>query len=97
MTSSFDHAIGLLRRRLLDPHLDGLVLDMSRALAAATVMAPPNLLPVLGQLTEAMNGAESRDDVWWACWNAARTNYFLRCREAVGFTVPEPAAADANS
>jgi hypothetical protein len=29
--------------------------------------------------------------------NAARTNYFLRCREAVGFTVPEPATADANN
>jgi hypothetical protein len=93
----FDHAIGLLRRRLLDPHLDELVLDMSRALATATVMAPPSLLPALGQLTEAMDGAEHRDDEWWATWNAARTNYFLRCREAVGFTVPEPAVADANN
>jgi hypothetical protein len=90
-----DHAIGLLRRRLLDPHLDELVTDMSRALATAIVMAPPSLLPALGQLTDAMDRAEYRDEEWWARWNEARTNYFLRCREAVGFTVPEPDAADA--
>jgi hypothetical protein len=88
----FDHAIGLLRRRLLDPQLDDLVAALSRALATATVLAPPGLLPALGQLTEAMDGAERRDEEWWAQWNAARTNYFLRCREAVGFAVPEPAA-----
>ena len=69
---------------------------MSRALATVTVMVSPGLLPALGQLTEAMDGAEHQDEVWWACWNAVRTNYFLRCREAVGFSVPEP-AADANN
>lgn len=92
----FNHAIGLLRRRLLDPHLGELVAEISRALATATVMAPPSLLPALGQLTEAMDGAEHRDEEWWARWNAARTNYFLHCREAAGFTVPEPQAAGAQ-
>jgi hypothetical protein len=93
----FDHAIGLLRRRLLDPHLDDLTAAMSRALSAAMVLAPPSLLPTLGQLTEAMSGAERRDEDWWARWNAARTNYFLRCREAVGYTVPAPSEAETHT
>jgi hypothetical protein len=41
----FDHAIGLLRRRLLDPHLDDLTAAMSRSLSTTMVLAPPNLLP----------------------------------------------------
>ena len=90
----FDHAIGLLRRRLLDPHLDDLTAAMSRALSTAMVLAPPNLLPALSQLTEAMDGADRRDEQWWARWNAARTNYFLRCREAVGHQVPVPSAVE---
>lgn len=90
----FDHAIGLLRRRLLDPHLDDLVAALSRALATAMVLAPPSLLPALSQLTEAMDGAERQDDEWWAQWNAARTNYFVRCREVVGFPVPDTTPAE---
>ena len=89
-----DHAIGLLRRRLLDPDLDDLAAAMSRSLSTAMVLAPPNLLPALSQLTEAMNRADRRDEDWWARWNAARTNYFLRCREAVGYTVPEPTVGE---
>jgi hypothetical protein len=96
-----DHAVGLLRRRLLDPSLDDLVAEMSRALTTATVLSPPSLLPALSQLTEAMDSANGKDDEWWARWNAARTNYFLRCREVVGFEVPEPgserAGADAST
>jgi hypothetical protein len=87
-----DHSIGLLRRRLLDPQLDDLVAALSRALATGTVLAPPGLLPALSQLTAAMDGAERRNEEWWTQWNAARTNYFVRCREAVGFSVPEPGA-----
>ncbi len=93
----FDHAIGLLRRRLLDPHLDDLTAAMSRSLSTAMVLAPPNLLPALSQLTEAMDEADRRDENWWARWNAARTNYFLRCHEAVGYTVPEPTMGERSN
>ena len=61
------------------------------------VLAPPNLLPALSQLTEAMDEADRRDEDWWARWNAARTNYFLRCREAVGYTVPEPTMGERSN
>jgi hypothetical protein len=52
----------LLRRRLLDPHLDDLTAAMSRSLSTAMVLAPPNLLPALSRLTEAMNVADQRDE-----------------------------------
>ena len=86
-----DHAIGLLRRRMFDPQMDQLTAAMSKTLSAALVLAPRSLLPALILLTEAMNDAETRDDEWWARWNKARTNYFLRCREAVGHHAPAPA------
>lgn len=82
------HALGLLRRRLLEPRLDDLAAAMFRALSTATVLAPPALLPALGGLTEAMERADQRDPDWWASWNAARNDYFLRCREIVGHPVP---------
>lgn len=79
-----DHAVGLLRRRLLDPKLDGLSSAISKALSRATVIAPLTLLPALGRLAELMEQADERDDSWWAQWEAARTDYTLMCREVVG-------------
>jgi hypothetical protein len=40
-----DHAIGLIRRRWLEPQLDDFAIEMNKALAAATMLAPLKLLP----------------------------------------------------
>jgi hypothetical protein len=79
-----DDAFGRIRRRLLDPQLDELSAAISKALSAATVIAPREMLPILGRLTEAMAKADQRDEEWWTEWNAARTDYFLACRAALG-------------
>jgi hypothetical protein len=55
-----DHGIGLIRRRLLEPHLDEFVAEMNKALAAATILAPLKLLPAMTALTEIMGGAMNR-------------------------------------
>ena len=79
-----DDALGRIRRRLLDPQLDELAAAISKALSAATVIAPREMLPILGRLTEAMETADQRDEKWWTKWNAARTDYFLACRAVLG-------------
>ena len=79
-----DHAVGLVRRRLLEPHLDAFIAEMSKAMAAATMLAPLKLLPAMSALTDAMGGAGNRDDEWQREWNKARTGYFLECRELLG-------------
>ena len=76
-----DHGIGLLRRRLLEPHLDAFVAEMNKAMATATILAPLQLLPAMTALTEVMGGAKDRDSEWQDKWDKARTNYFLECRE----------------
>jgi hypothetical protein len=79
-----DHSIGLARRRLLDPRLDELSASLSRALSAAVVVAPLEMLPALSAITELMERADECDDAWWAQWNSARTDYTLWCRELAG-------------
>ncbi len=92
-----DYNVGRLRRRLLEPHLDAFVAEMNNALAAATMLAPHKLLPAMVALTEAMDGAESRDKEWRARWDAARTEYFLQCRELLGTGVARAAARAASA
>jgi hypothetical protein len=65
-----EHAIGLARRRLIDPTLDELAASLSRALSSAMVLAPASLLPALEQLTDGLDGAEHLDAAWWERWNA---------------------------
>ena len=48
------HTIGQIRRRLLEPELTEMSVALSKALSAATVMAPREMLPVLGTLAELM-------------------------------------------
>jgi hypothetical protein len=91
-----DYGIGRLRRRLLEPHLDAFALDMNNALAEATMLAPRKLVPAILALTEAMDGAENRDSEWVERWNAARTEYFLQCREQLGSGVERAASAPAT-
>ena len=88
-----NHDIGLLRRRLLEPHLDAFVAEMIRAMAAATILAPRKLLPAMTALTQAMERANDRDSEWQGKWNKAKTDYFLACRELLGSGVvraPDP-------
>jgi hypothetical protein len=56
--------------------VDDLMASLSRALSTAMVLAPPGVLPALSQLTEAMNGADQRDQEWWALGRCA--NQLLR-------------------
>lgn len=85
-----DHAIGLTRRRLLEPDLDAFVAEMHRAMAAASMLAPLTLLPAMGKVTEVMEGANDRDSEWQDRWNKARTNYFVECRDVLGSGVVHP-------
>ncbi|HXD54010.1 MAG TPA: hypothetical protein VN618_04580 [Solirubrobacteraceae bacterium] len=73
-----------IRRRLLEPEMDRLALSISRALSAAAIVAPLSMLGPVGRLTDLMQTADERDEKWWADWNAARTDYFIACREIVG-------------
>jgi hypothetical protein len=80
----FDHTIGLIRRRLLEPELDAFVIEINKAMTAASLLAPLKLLPSMSALTELMGSAQDRDDSWQEEWNKARTAYFLACRELLG-------------
>jgi hypothetical protein len=83
----FHYTIGQIRRRLLEPELTELSTALSKALSAATVTAPPEMLPVLGTLTELMGEAERadrREGDWWERWNEARAEYFVQSRKVLG-------------
>lgn len=77
----FDFTIGEIRRRLLEPELTELSTALSKALSAATVTAPPELLPIVGTLTALMGEAERREGDWWTRWDKARGDYFVQSRK----------------
>jgi hypothetical protein len=79
-----DYTIGRARRRLFEPHLDVFVVELTRAMTAASILAPIKLLPSMEALTSAMSSADGRDDAWQQRWNAARTSYFVECRRLLG-------------
>jgi hypothetical protein len=91
-----DYTIGLARRRLFEPYLDGFVVEMSRALTTASMLAPLKLLPSMEALTDAMSSVDQRDDAWRQRWNAARTSYFVECRKLLGSGVIEPQDSPTN-
>jgi hypothetical protein len=80
------HTIGQIRRRLLEPELTEMSVALSKALSAATVTAPREMLPVLGTLTELMGAVEHPPDDWWAKWDKARADYFVQSRNLLGFS-----------
>ncbi|HEX4483684.1 MAG TPA: hypothetical protein VH081_07845 [Solirubrobacteraceae bacterium] len=84
-----DYTIERTRRRLLEPHLDALVVELARALTAASLLAPLKLLPSMEALTEAMSSADQHDEAWQQRWNKARTGYFVECRKLLGSGVVE--------
>jgi hypothetical protein len=79
-----DHTIGRIRRRLLEPELDDLVVEITKAMTAASLLAPLKLLPAMSALTELMSSVQNRGDDWQEEWDRARTAYFLACRELLG-------------
>jgi hypothetical protein len=94
-----DHTIGLVRRRLLEPHLDAFAVEMNKAMATATMLAPLKLLPVMSALTDVMGNANQRDPGWQHKWNKARTDYFVECRDLLGagFVRADPTAPERSS
>jgi hypothetical protein len=81
-----DYAIGQIRRRLLEPELVAFEVELTRALSAATVIAPPSLLDTLGTLTQLMSRAPDMDSEWWREWDAAKGRCLVQCREILGAT-----------
>lgn len=79
-----DYTVGRARRRLFEPHLDAFVVELTRAMTAASMLAPLKLLPSMEAITSAMSAVGERDDAWWQRWNAARTSYFVECRKLFG-------------
>jgi hypothetical protein len=79
-----DYTVGRARRRLFEPHLDAFAVEMTRAMTAASMLAPLKMLPSMQALTDAMSSVDVRDDEWRQKWNAARTTYFVECRKLFG-------------
>jgi hypothetical protein len=69
---------------IYEPHLDALVVELARALTAASLLAALKLLPSTEALTEAMSGADQHDEAWRQRWNKARTGYFVERRKLLG-------------
>jgi hypothetical protein len=84
-----DYVTGRLHRRIFQPHLDGLSTRFHDAMAAVLFIAPPELLPPLQTMAEAMKGAEVQGDEWWAAWEAARIGLVVVARQTLGYEVPE--------
>lgn len=77
------YTLGQIRRRLLEPELTELSVALSKALSAATVIAPRELLPILGTLTELMGEVENPPDDWWAKWDKSKADYFVQSRRVL--------------
>jgi hypothetical protein len=79
-----DYTVERARRRLFEPHLDVFVVELTRAMTAASMLAPIKLMPSMEAITSAMSSVDVRDDAWRQRWNAARTTYFVECRKLLG-------------
>jgi hypothetical protein len=79
-----DHSLDLTRRRLLEPDRAGFVIEMHRAMAAASLLAPLSLLPALSSLTDVMAEAADGGEAWHERWRGARRGFFLACRNHLG-------------
>lgn len=79
----FHYTIGRIRRRLLEPDLDELLVALLKALSAATLTAPKELLAVIGTLAELMSELATPEGDWLTRWNEARSDYFVQSRRAL--------------
>ena len=84
-----DYVAGRLHRRIFRPNLDGLIARFHDAIAATVLVAPPELLPALEIMADAMGGPVGQTDEWWSVWGKARVGLVVASRRAVGFEVPE--------
>jgi hypothetical protein len=82
--SVLDYKLGRIQDRLIDPQRAALGPEIGKAMSAATLIAPPSLLPILDRIVVLMTSAEDRDDDWQREWSAARADYFVKCRELLG-------------
>jgi hypothetical protein len=83
-----DYITDRLHRRIFQPHLDGLVMRFHDAMAATLLTAPPELLPALQTMAEAMESPAAQSDEWWMAWEAARAGLVVGSRRVLGYEVP---------
>jgi hypothetical protein len=83
-----DYITGRLHRRIFQPHLDTLIARLHDALAAVLLVAPPELLPTLQGVTDAMSNLEIRSDEWWTTWQSAKSDFVVACRRVLGYEAP---------
>lgn len=82
-----DYITGRLHRRIFQPHLERLVISFHDAMSATLLVAPPQLLPALQSIAEAMEGPAIQSDEWWMKWQEARRGLVVAARRALGYEV----------
>ena len=63
--------------------VDGMVERFHDAMAATLLVAPPELLPSLHSIAEAMESPVAQDDKWWMAWDGGRTALVVASRRAL--------------
>jgi hypothetical protein len=76
--------LGRLSRRLLDPQLEVLMANLSKALSAAGVTGPQELMGPIARITDLMGTWGQSEEDWWPRWQAACKDYFLLSRKLLG-------------
>jgi hypothetical protein len=83
-----DYITGRIHRRLFQPQLDGLIVRLHDAMAAALLDAPPELLGVLEAVNAVMSQVDQHNDDWWQAWDEARPGLVRACRTLLGEPIP---------
>jgi hypothetical protein len=78
-----DDKFARIAERLFEPHLESLKRDLTDAMAATLLIAPPEARPALDRLAKAM-GSEPRDPKWWTEWEEARDEVVVAFLKALG-------------
>lgn len=75
-----DYTIGRARLRLFEPHLDVLVGRMHDVIADVVLVAPEELLPALGAISDLMATVDPSDPQWRTRWEQARADLVVASR-----------------
>jgi hypothetical protein len=85
-----DYITERIHRRLFQPQLDGLVIRLNDAMAAALLAAPPELIGVLEAVSCVMSEVDHNSDDWWTSWDEARADLVRACRTVLGEPIRAP-------